>query len=58
MCKQEGSDISLIKTSVLSDRELEVLRCLSQGNTVKNNSGELDCSSNTVKFHLGNIYKN
>ncbi len=40
----------------LSDREVEVLHCLSFGNTIRQIAHQLGISSNTVKFHLGRIY--
>jgi DNA-binding NarL/FixJ family response regulator len=39
----------------LTDREIEVLRCLSAGNSNKIIAAELNLSENTVKGHLKNI---
>ena len=41
----------------LYNREMEVLRQLSQGHVTKIIARNLDLSVATVKFHLGNIYK-
>lgn len=41
----------------LTDREVEVLYSLSLGNTVSRIAREMNISSNTVKYHLGRIYR-
>lgn len=45
------------KGEPLSERELEVLRCVSEGSGNKQIAQELFISENTVKVHLRNIYK-
>jgi len=44
-------------TDVLSDREIQVLRLISDGNTYAEVSEMLNISTNGVKFHVKNIYK-
>ncbi|MDF7800170.1 response regulator transcription factor [Pontiellaceae bacterium B1224] len=41
----------------LTEREVEVLQYLASGKIVKQISDELNLSSHTIKFHIGNIYK-
>lgn len=41
----------------LSEREVEVLRHLSLGQTIGQIARQMALSPNTVKFHLGRIYK-
>jgi len=43
--------------SDLSNREIEVLDLLCEGKNYREIAGELFISSNTVRFHLKNIYK-
>lgn len=42
--------------SILTDRETEVLTLLSQGSSYKSVANKLDVSTNTVKYHIKNIY--
>jgi DNA-binding NarL/FixJ family response regulator len=51
---QTGSDPAV--TSVLSDREKEVLEALVDGHSTKAIADKLFVSSHTVRFHLHNIY--
>lgn len=44
-------------TSVLTDREQEVLMLMSGGNSYKMTADELCISHDTVRFHIKNIYK-
>jgi LuxR family maltose regulon positive regulatory protein len=41
----------------LTDRESQVLRCVARAMSIRDISGELYLSSNTVKTHLKNIYR-
>jgi DNA-binding NarL/FixJ family response regulator len=43
-------------TSILSERETEVLTLLSQGKSYKSIGDKLFISRNTIKFHIKNIY--
>jgi DNA-binding NarL/FixJ family response regulator len=43
--------------AVLTDRELTVLEAISRGASTKSISAELWVTEQTVKFHLGNIYR-
>ncbi|MCV6620261.1 MAG: LuxR C-terminal-related transcriptional regulator [Cellvibrionaceae bacterium] len=44
-------------SGLFSDRELEVLRSLADGNVNKQIARQLDMTENTVKYHLKRIYK-
>jgi DNA-binding NarL/FixJ family response regulator len=44
------------ETNLLSEREKDVGRVLSQGKSNKRIALELGLSTRTVEFHLGNIY--
>lgn len=56
--KSEGRCFSaLVREYGLTDREVDVLRLLAKGNTVKSVAEKLVVSENTVKFHRGNIYQ-
>ncbi|HNS12165.1 MAG TPA: response regulator transcription factor [Bacteroidia bacterium] len=44
-------------TSVLTDREQEVLMLMSGGNSYKMTADQLNISHDTVRFHIKNIYK-
>ena len=44
-------------TSVLTDREQEVLMMMSGGNSYKMTADQLHISHDTVRFHIKNIYK-
>jgi DNA-binding NarL/FixJ family response regulator len=43
-------------TAALSEREVEVLRLLARGNTMKEAAGQLDVAYKTVDRHVQNIY--
>jgi LuxR family maltose regulon positive regulatory protein len=43
--------------ALLSERELEVLRCLAQGMSYEETGRQLFLSLNTVQFHVKNIYR-
>lgn len=42
---------------ILTDRELEVLQLLARGLSNKDIAARLNCTEQTVKFHLTNIYR-
>lgn len=42
--------------SILTERETEVLTLLSQGSSYKSVANKLDVSTNTIKYHIKNIY--
>ena len=46
-----------MENNALSDRELEILRLLSQGKSNKQIAADLFISVNTVKVHVSNIYE-
>ena len=46
-----------VEDSVLSGRELEVLRLVAAGSTNSEIAGKLWVTEQTVKFHLSNIYR-
>ena len=46
-----------MENNALSDRELEILRLVSQGKSNKEIASDLFISVNTVKVHLSNIYQ-
>lgn len=48
--------VELSRQHTLTDREAEVLMCVSKGNTHQKTAEELFISLNTVKFHTRNIY--
>jgi DNA-binding NarL/FixJ family response regulator len=52
----QGQKKAVKYTAVLSDRELEVLRALTDGLSNKEISAKLFISLPTVRFHLKNIY--
>ena len=54
---QNSSFIKKSAENVLSDREKEVLIALSEGNNYHSIGEKLFISANTVRFHIGNIYK-
>ncbi len=45
-----------VSTSTLTERETEVLKYIQEGRTNKQVAKRLQISSNTVKFHIKNIY--
>ncbi len=54
--KQKKVD-ELIRNNLLTEREVEVLQFISEGKTYKEIAEALYISTDTVKFHLGRIYK-
>jgi DNA-binding NarL/FixJ family response regulator len=44
-------------SSLLTERELEVLRHVALGNTNARIAAELSVTEQTIKFHLGNLYR-
>ncbi|MBE9014508.1 response regulator transcription factor, partial [Pseudanabaenaceae cyanobacterium LEGE 13415] len=47
--------VSMIESSVLSEREIEILRLLTQGFRDRDIADQLIISESTVKFHLNNV---
>jgi LuxR family maltose regulon positive regulatory protein len=47
---------NLVEEQRLSERELEVLRCLAAGQSYKEIGQQLYLSLNTVQFHIKSIY--
>jgi DNA-binding NarL/FixJ family response regulator len=45
------------RTPLLSDRELEVLKCMADGLTTQKMAGQLFISENTVKTHVRHIFE-
>lgn len=48
---------SLVDGEILSDREIDVLRCLAAGPSYKVIGQQLFLSLNTVQFHIKSIYR-
>lgn len=47
--------LGLADSNELTEREMEVLRCIAMGHTNQEIADELDMSVNTVRFHLSNL---
>jgi LuxR family maltose regulon positive regulatory protein len=54
--KSAGGKTGLMAEEILSDREIDVLRCLAAGQSYKEIGQHLFLSLNTVQFHVKNIY--
>ena len=54
---QNASLIKKTEERILTERETEILSYLSEGNNYQSIGDKLFISSNTVRFHIGNIYR-
>lgn len=55
LLKTSGNSIELKPESLISNRELEVLRFVAVGKTNREIAEQLSISENTIKFHIKNI---